>query len=413
MPEKKYDYDVVVIGGGPAGIFAAIEASKKGFKAVILEKNSTLAKKLLLTGGGRSNITNAEQDLKKLVSHYNNGEFLYHAFSVFGTKQTVEFFEKLGIKTKIEKHNKVFPVSNNAKDILDGLQEYLKQQDVTILFNSEVIDIKKVGKSITKIILKDREISARYFILTTGGKSYPLMGSDGLGYMLAEKLGHTIVDPLPALAPIKIKEEWVRDLRGISLEDVRITLILNDKKIISEEGEMVFTHFGVSGPAILNISATVAQLLLNNKPKISLDLFPWINTEELHKGLEEEIKKNISKTIKNIISIFMAERMAEKILETNKINKDKVANNMTRSEREGIAKLLKNIVITPEEVLGFDLAKTTKGGISLKEIDHKTMKSKIIKNLAFAGEIIDVDGKSGGFNLQMCWSTGFLAGKSI
>jgi predicted Rossmann fold flavoprotein len=249
--------------------------------------------------------------------------------------------------------------------------------------------------------------------LATGGKSYPLMGSDGAGYKLAEKLGHTIVEPLPALAPIKIKEPWVSELRGISLQDIRITLLLDNKKILTEEGQLVFTHFGVSGPAILNISSTVAQLLLNKKPTISLDLFPWLNAEELYNGLEEEIKKNIAKSIKNIISIFMAEKMAEKILEVNNIDKDKVANNMSKAEKQEIAKLLKNIVITPEEVLGFDLAKTTKGGILLKEIDHKTMKSKIINNLSFAGEIIDVDGKTGGFNLQMCWSTGYLAGNSL
>lgn len=412
MAVKKYDYDVVVIGGGPAGIFSAIEASKKGFKTAILEKNNSLAKKLLLTGGGRSNITNTEQNLKNLVGSYHNGEFLYHAFSVFNTKNAIDFFEKIGVKTKSEKYGKVFPESNNAKDVLDALAKHLKQNNIDILYNSEVVDIKKTGKNITKVILENGEISAKYFILTTGGKSYPNISSNGSGYKLAEKLGHTIVQPLPALAPIKIREGWVSELRGISLHDIKISLLHNKKKIAEETGELVFTHFGLSGPAILNISAKVAEALSQN-PVLSLDLFPWLNVEELYNGLEDEIKKNISKTIKNIISIFIPEKMAEKILEANNINKDKVANNMPKSEKEGIAKLLKNIIITPEEVLGFDLAKTTRGGISLKEIDHKTMKSKIINNLSFAGEVIDVDGKSGGFNLQMCWSTGYLAGNSL
>ena len=255
------------------------------------------------------------------------------------------------------------------------------------------------------------EITARKYILATGGKSYPSTGSDGFGYKFAEKLGHTIIKPMPALAPIKLKEKWVANLQGISLKDVKINVLYNGKKQFSESGEIIFTHFGISGPSVLDISSRVGKLLEKNGIKISFDLFPNLNHEELKKELEEYLKGYPKKTIKNILSDFTAEKLAEVLLDIAEINKNKIANSMPKIERETVIKVLKNIEVTPETILGFNEAKTTNGGISLKEIDSKTMKSKIIDNLFFAGEIIDVDGKTGGFNLQMCWSTGYLAGQ--
>src|SRR3989344_3682220 len=421
MAKEDTKFDVAVIGGGPAGIMAAIQAAspEHGRRVVLIEKNSSLAKKLLLSGGGRCNLSNAEFNLRKIIMGYNNGEFLFHAFSVFGPKKIIEFFEKIGVKTKTEKNKKIFPVNNNAEEVLEALKIYLDKNNVTVLFSSEVKDVIKKGKNIGKLILANpstgsgrvSEITARKYILATGGKSYPSTGSDGFGYKFAEKLGHTIIKPMPALAPIKLKEKWVANLQGISLKDVKINVLYNGKKQFSESGEIIFTHFGISGPSVLDISSRVGKLLEKNGIKISFDLFPNLNHEELKKELEEYLKGYPKKTIKNILSDFTPEKLAEVLLDIAEINKNKIANSMPKIERGTVIKVLKNIEVTPETILGFNEAKTTNGGISLKEIDSKTMKSKIIDNLFFAGEIIDVDGKTGGFNLQMCWSTGYLAGQ--
>jgi len=414
MVEKdtKNKYDIAIIGAGPAGMMAAIQSARNNLRVVLLEKNEKLGKKLLLTGGRRCNLTNAEFDLKKLVENYNNGEFLFHAFSVFGPKQTIEFFEKIGIKTKIESGKRVFPVGDDADDILEALKVRLKENNVEILYGSEVTDIVKKGKKIIKIVLKKDEIVAKNYILATGGKSYSQTGSNGFGYKLAEKLGHTIIKPMPAVSPIRLTENWVKDLQGISLKNIKINVLLGGKKIISENGEIIFTHFGISGPAALNISGKVGELLEEGEVKMSLDLFPELNQEEVLKSFEEILKKYPKQIIKNILCEIAPERFAEVLLNVVKIEKTKIANNMSKIEKLAVIKIIKNFEVTVEDILGFEGAMVTRGGISLKEIDHKTMKSSIIDNLSFAGEIIDVDGKTGGFNLQMCWSTGYLAGQS-
>ena len=343
MQEKDTKYDVAVIGAGPAGMIAALVAAETGLNVVLIEKNATAGKKLLLTGNGRCNLTNAEFNLKELVKNYNNGEFLFHVFSVFGPKEVVSFFEKLGVKTKIEAGKRVFPISNDAEEVLDALEKYLKENKVETIFNSEIIDIKKTGGKITKIILKDKEIFAKKYILATGGKSYPQTGSNGLGYKLAEKLGHTIVNPRPALTSIKIKDERVKSLQGISLKDVKINVFSrpsgipslagqnNWKKKISEEGEILFTHFGITGPIVLNISADVEDLLQNGDPskdsgqdtKIQIDFFPLLNIREVLKEFEDLLKRFTKKSIKNILSEFLPQRLSEVFLDTLKIDKEK------------------------------------------------------------------------------------------
>lgn len=408
---KENKFDVAIIGAGPAGMMAAGIAAESGTKVILIEKNKQFGKKLLLTGNGRCNITNAEFNLRDLVKNYNNGEFLFHAFSIFGPRETISFFERLGIKTKIENNKRVFPLSNDAKEVLEILVKYLEDKKVEALFNSEILDIKKTAKKITKIILPDREIVAKKYILCTGGKTYAQTGSDGSGYKLAEKLGHIIVEPTPALVPIELKEEWVKNLQGVSLKDVKINVFKNKEKQFSEEGEFLFTHFGISGPAVLNISGKVDELLEKGEVKIRFDLFPLLNYEQLGKGIEELLNKYPKQIIKNILTGFFPERLAEVLLDVSDINKNKVGSSMSKLEKVTMVKTLKNFEVTAKGVYGLDQALVTRGGVSLKEIDPKTMKSKIIDNLYFAGEIIDVDGKSGGFNLQICWSTGYLAGK--
>jgi len=413
-------FDVAIIGAGPAGMMVALIAAESGAKVVLIEKNRHLGKKLLLTGNGRCNITNAEFNLRELVKNYNNGEFLFHAFSLFGPERAIKFFEGLGVKTKTEKDKRVFPKSNKAEEVLEALNKHLEKNKVQIIYNSEIVGINHKGKKINKIILSDQKIEAKKYIICTGGKSYSSTGSDGVGYKLAEKLGHTIVEPMPALSPIKIKEEWIKKLQGMGLEDTKISVFKNKKRLAQEDGEVMFTHFGISGPAVLNISGIVGSLLEKSAgngwdpsdTKICIDLFPLLNPAELKMGIEDMLKKHANKSLKNILSAFVPERFAEVLLDTVGLDKDKIANNMSKVEKEIIVKTLKNIELTAEDVLGFEQAIVTRGGVSLKEIDDKTMKSKIIDNLFFAGEIIDVDGKTGGFNLQICWSTGYLAGKS-
>ncbi|OGZ79516.1 MAG: hypothetical protein A2358_03585 [Candidatus Staskawiczbacteria bacterium RIFOXYB1_FULL_37_44] len=415
MPEKDTKFsaqggpasgwDVAIIGGGPAGIMSAIQSAANGFNVVLIEKNKQLGKKFLLTGNGRCNLTNAELDLKKLVANYHNGEFLYRAFSPpaggFGPKETIKFFEDLGIKTKTEAGNRVFPENNSAEEILEALKKYLEKNKVKIIYDSAAEGFELKNKKILKIILNNnKKITAKKYILTTGGKSYAKSGSDGAGYKLAEKLGHSIIKPSPALTPIILKEDWVKKLQGISLKNI---------KIFGESGEILFTHFGISGPVALNISGKIGELLKKNEVKIFMDLFPELNQQEILENFQELLKKYLRQAIKNILTEFVPERFAEVLLEIIKIDKNKIANNLSKSEKNIIVRALKGFEMTAEGVLGFDNAMATRGGISLKEINHKTMQSKLIDNLFFAGEIIDVDGKTGGFNLQMCWSTGHLA----
>jgi hypothetical protein len=406
-------FDIAVIGAGPAGMMAAIESAKLGLSVVLIEKNSSVGKKLLLTGNGRCNLTNAEFNLRELVKNYYNGEFLFHAFSVFGPKEVISFFEKLGVKTKIEGNKRVFPASDKAEEILSALSKRLAANKVKILFNSEIKRAELKGRKISKIILNNGEIKAEKYIFCTGGKSYVQTGSDGSGYKFAEKFGHTIKKPKQALCPIIIKEKCVKNIQGISFKDVKISVLQNGKNKIREEGEILFTHFGLSGPAVLNISGEVGNLLEKGEIKLSIDFFPLLNQKQFLKKLEDILKKHANKTTKNIISIFVPERLAEVLLNISSIDKNKIANSMSKIERGKIIKIFKDFRVSVEDVLGFDQALVTRGGVSLKEIDHKTMKSKIIDNLFFAGEIIDTDGKTGGFNLQACWSTGYLAGKNI
>lgn len=421
---KEDKFDVAVIGAGPAGMMAAGAAAESGAKVILLEKNQQLGRKLLSTGNGRCNITNAEFNLRKLVENYGkDGKFLFHAFSVFGPKEVIDFFEELGVKTKIEKDNRVFSVSEKAVDVLNALKRYLIENKVNISLDSKVSRIIFKDNKIEKLVVGGREIIANKYIFCTGGKSYPITGSTGDGFKWASDSGHSISELLPALVPIKVKpasakgygearENWVKDLQGLTLRDVKISVSQNNKKHFQEIGDILFTHFGLSGPAILNISKIIGELLKQGEVKLYLDLFRNLNIEDLDKKIQEKINKNPKKSVKNFFADFMPQRFVPVFIKNLGIMTDKQANNITKKERKAIANLLKNIEVVATELLGFDLAMVTSGGVLLKEIDDKTMKSKIINNLFFSGEIINIDGKTGGFNLQACWSTGYLAGKN-
>lgn len=413
--DNKTIFDVAVIGGGPAGLMAAGRAAELGKSVVLLEKNKKPGRKLVLTGKGRCNITNAEFNLRKLVENYGKkGQFLFHAFHVFGPQKTIEFFEKWGLETKIERGQRVFPASDEADDVLKAFVKYLLKGKVQFMYDAEVIDVEKKKHHINKLILKEsnKEIIAKSYIFCTGGKSYPATGSTGDGYEWAEALGHHIEDLRPALVPLKIKEKWVGELQGLSLKNVKATILLENKKEASVFGECLFTHFGLSGPIILDVSQKVGELLKNGAVEISLDLKPALDFATLDARLQRDFQKYHNKFFQNSLDDLLPQKMIPVIVKFSGIDPQKRVTYITKEERQGLAKLLKNLKMTVAGLLGFESAIVTAGGVSLEEIDDKTMKSKIVDNLFFAGEIIDVTGPSGGFNLQMCWSTGYLAGEN-
>ena len=410
----------IVIGGGPAGMIAAITASKNKDKVILIEKNNSLGKKLLITGKGRCNITNAA-DISEFIEHIpGNGRFLYSVFKNFTNKDIIKILEENGLKVKVERGNRVFPITDNSKDVLDCFINELKKQDVEIRLNSEVVEIEaNKQKEVTGVYLETGELlKASKVILATGGKSYPKTGSNGSGYKLAKKLGHSITNIKPSLVPLIADENLCQKMQGLSLKNVKIKIKdLNKQKIIYEDfGEMLFTHFGVSGPIILSASAilirykNIEELLNSNKIKLIIDLKPALSFEELDNRILRDFEKYKNKDFKNSLNDLLPQKMIDCVIELSKIDPNKKVNEITKEERKNLSILLKNFEITIKGFRPIDEAIVTSGGVQTKEINPKTMESKIIKGLFFAGEIIDVDGYTGGFNLQIAYSTGFTAG---
>jgi len=394
-------------------MMAAGRAGELGAKILLLEKNATLGRKLLLTGKGRSNITKAEFNPRELLKKYGReGDFLLYPLSVFGVKETIDFFEKKGLKTKIERGKRIFPQSGKAADVLNILISYLEKGKVEIMTDSEVEKIIKEKNRIVKVILKDgEEILAKNYIIAAGGKSYPGTGSVGEGYQWAKELGHKVNKLRPALVPLKIKENWPKMAQGLSLKNVELTVFQNNKKKDSRFGELLFTHFGISGPIVLDLSGKVGELLEKGEVKLVLDLKPALDFETLDRRLQSDFSKYSNKLFKNSLSDLLPQKLISIIVDLSGINPEKKVNEITRQERQKLVKLLKGLEMKVSSLLGFETAIVTAGGVSLKEIDSRTMKSKLIENLFFAGEIIDLHGPTGGYNLQLCWSTGYLAGQ--
>ncbi len=406
-------YDVCVVGGGPAGMMAAIAAAKEGAKVILLEKNKKLGQKLLLTGGGRCNITNAEFDNKKLVSFYGKkGKFLFPAFSVFGPQEVIDFFEEEKVKTKIERGGRVFPKTNKAEHVLKAFVLALRRLEVDVALNAKVHRFSLSGDKIKKIVLKNkREVFARNYILATGGMAYPLTGSTGDGIRFLPALNHQIERVKPVLTPLIIKEHIFYSLQGLSLKNIELT-VMQEKKKLKAFGECMFTHYGLSGPVPLELSKEIGEMLELGEVKLFLDVKPALDIKKLDERIRRDFQKYSNKRFKNSLEDLLPKKMIPVIIALSKINPDKKVNEITKEERMRLARLLKKIEMSVAGLAGFELAITSSGGVPLNEIDDKTMKSKKIENLFFAGEIIDVDGPTGGFNLQLCWSSGFVAGKS-
>lgn len=407
------EFDVAVIGGGPAGLMAAGTAAKKGAKVVLLEKNEQPGKKLLITGGGRCNITTAETDPAKFVAAFGkNGKFLYPAFHAFSIDDTIRFFNQQGLATKVETRQRVLPVSDRAQDVLQVLLNYLKKHKVETINNCTVTKLVKKQHSIEKIQTNHGYISAKQAIVCVGGRSYPATGSVGDGYKWAQSLGHTVVTPQPALVPLKTKERWIEELAGLSLKDLHIN-VYQGKKQLERSGEALFTHQGLSGPIILDMSQEIGALLNLGKVELRLDFKPELNYEKLDQKLQEDFRANANKLFRNSLSALLPNKLIPVIIQLSEIDPNKKVNLITKEERKKLLHLLKEFTVNVQSLDGFSKAVTTSGGINLKEIDPRSMRSKIIKNLSLAGEIIDLNGPTGGYNLQMCWSTGYLAGSDI
>ncbi len=406
-------YDLVIIGGGPAGLMTATIASQNSkLKILIIDRNRSFGRKLLLTGKGRCNITHNELDFKKMIENYNSsGKFLYSGFSQFGVKQTLEFFNKNGLNLKIERGNRYFPNEGDSQSVLDFFNRKLNENNIDTLFSSNVSKIHSRNKKISSIELSDgRVINGKNFVIATGGKSYPITGSDGYIFDIIKKLGHHIIDLTPALVPLKVENTWVKNLSGLSLKNVELTIKGTKKSIF---GEMLLTHFGISGPIVLNISNDIVKLLKKGKVVLNLDLKPSLTEKQLDLRLQKDFEKYTNHDFKNSLNDLLPINLIVPILQLSHIDFRKKVHQVTKEERLKLVKLLKYLEITVTDHLGFETAIVTSGGVDVKEIDQKTMQSKIIDNLYFAGEVIDIDGKTGGYNLQMCWTTGYLVGKNF
>ncbi len=413
MEKLTQNFDVAVIGAGPAGMMAAGVAAQSGGRVALIEKNAQTGKKLLITGKGRCNITNATEQNRDFINELGkNGPFLFSALNAFGVNDVIDFFNQRQVKTKIERGQRVFPVSDKSVDVLNALTDFLNAGGVKIIKNARVTDLILENNRITKIKLLGGEITADKYIVATGGLSYPQTGSTGDGYKWAEKLGHNIMEPRPALVPILVKEDFVKNLEGLSLKNVTIGAYQNNKKMAERFGEALFTDKGLSGPIILDLSQTVGDLLKTGPVKLKINFKPALDYQTIDKRVQKDLLENKNRAFKNSLDNLLPKKLIPVIVKLSKIDENKKAGQLIKTERARLVVLLTGLELNVSRLDGFDKAIITAGGVDLKQIDPKTMRSKIISNLYFAGEIINLHGPTGGFNLQICFSTGYLAGKS-
>jgi len=405
------NYDTIIVGAGPAGLIAAYSAADNGQKVLLLEKNDSPGKKLLITGKGRCNITHAEDDNRLFMEPFGKkGKFLYSPLSSFGVNDILKLLQSHGLETMQERGKRIFPVSEKATDVLKVLEDLLLEKDVELLKNCTANRLIADGQHISAVSTNHGEFRAKRFILATGGLSYPSTGCSGDGYRFAEDMGHTIIKPRPALIGLKLGVNWLSAIPGVELKNVKVTVFQNNKKQDERFGEALFTHVGISGPIILDMSGHIGELLLKGSVELKIDFKPAVDYQQLDKRLQRLLQEVNNKAARHIFDKLLPKRLRPLFLKLSGIDAEKKANEITKVERRKIIALLKEFAIPITNLEGIEKAIITAGGIALKEIDSKTMRSRIVDNLYFAGEIIDLDGPTGGFNLQICWSTGFVAG---
>ena len=407
-------YDIAIIGAGPAGIMAAVRAAQLSKKVILIERNDIVGKKILLTGRGRCNITNSAK-LDTFIENFGyTGQFLRTAFSAFSNEDLMDFFKSKGVELKTERQGRVFPVSDRSSCVTHALAEALKENKVEIRFKTRLRDIKKKNDSFVLDIDSAEPITAKKVILATGGASYRDTGSTGEGFQIVKRLGHAVTPLSGGLVPLKTKEVWVKDLQGLTLKNVRVVFVFGSKKITSGVGELLFTHFGVSGPLILDLSNKIVALFEEYKEiNLFIDLKPGIKHEEMEDKLLKEFKEHGGKEIKNILSEWLPFALAPMIMRLTGISNHKRASQIGKDERRALAKILKALPLTVTGALPLEEAMVTCGGVSKNEINPRTMESKLIPGLYFAGEMIEGGASSGGYNLQQAFSTGYLAGERI
>ncbi len=410
---------VIVIGGGPAGMFAAYFAAKNGHKVTLLEQNEKLGKKLYITGKGRCNITNAA-DMEELFRNVcNNRKFLYSAFYSYTNEQVIDFFESYGLATKVERGNRVFPVSDHSSDVIAALTKALKDVGVEVRLHTKVAEIltEETGEELPKVkgvrLLDNTLLMADAVVLATGGISYPSTGATGDGYRFAEQLSHRIVEPSPSLVPFETKEGFIFELQGLALKNVALKIVNSKKCLYEDFGEMLFTHFGVSGPMILSASATIKPEDIKEQPRAYIDLKPALDFDTLDKRVLKDFEEAKNRQFKNSIQKLLPGKLVPVIIELSGIDPDKQVNEISKEERRALVSLLKALPFTITGTRGFKEAIITRGGISVKDVNPSTMESKKVKGLSICGEVLDLDAMTGGYNLQIAWSTGYLAGNSI
>lgn len=411
MSTKPILADAVIIGGGAAGSFCAITAARRGLSVIALEPNEKIGRKLRITGKGRCNVTN-NSDIRTVMNHIpDHSRFLYGALTRFSPEDTMQFYEDLGIPLKTERGNRVFPVSDNANDIADALQNELRRLGVTIIHEKAVDLITEDGR-ICAVDTSNQRIQTDRCVIATGGKSYPKTGSDGSGYRLASKLGHSIVSPLPSLVPLVSDDRCCAELQGLSLRNIELSAFEDDKSIYRERGEMLFSHFGITGPLVLSASAHMRHFG-TAEYKVILDLKPALDEKTLDLRILRDFSKYQNKAIRNALGDLLPKAMIPVILSRIAVPGGKPVHEITKEERKKLVHELKNFTITINGTRPIEEAVVTAGGVSTDEINPRTMESKLVSGLYFAGEIMDLDAYTGGYNLQIAWSTANLAGNSL
>jgi predicted Rossmann fold flavoprotein len=408
-------WDVVVIGGGASGMMAAAVAGSRGKSVLILDKNKNLGEKLKITGGGRCNITNNEPDIHKFLKIYGDGApFLYSPFSIFGVKDTFTYFESRGLPLVIQARNRVFPNTEKAYDVYKVLENELKKNNVTIKNSCIVKRINKSNDEIESVETNSGLYFAKSYVLATGGMSHPETGSTGDGFKWLKDLGHEVKDSSPDIVPLAVSDKWVKTLAGVSLSFMKITFYLEGKKQFSKTGKILFTHFGLSGPLILNSSKKVSDLLQSGQVTALVDAYPDTNEGKLEESIIKVFDNNKNKIWRTILKEVVPEGMAKSIeLIDTGIDFDMKVHSITKEDRKKFVKLLKNLKVNITNLMGYERAVVADGGVSLKELNMKTMSSILYKNLYITGDLLNINRNSGGYSLQICWTTGYIAGMSV
>jgi len=405
---------VLIVGGGAAGMMAAVFSARNGHEVHLFEKNEKLGKKLYITGKGRCNLTNACDMDTLFASVCTNAKFLYSSFYGFTNQDAIAFFEDAGVAVKTERGDRVFPVSDKSTDVIDGLKRSMKKEGVQVHLNTEVQEVLAEDGEARGIVLEGgRKISGDAVMVATGGLSYASTGSTGDGYRFAKETGHKVTDCLPSLVPFNVREAFVKELQGLSLKNVEVSIYREKKELYRGFGEMLFTHFGVSGPLILTASSYVGTRAAKEELKLILDLKPALSIEQLEQRVLRDFEKNPNKSFKNVASGLFPAKLTPVMIRLSEIDPEKKVNVISREERQRFVKLIKHLEMTVTGLRGYHEAIITKGGVSVKDINPSTMESKRVRGLYFIGEVLDLDAVTGGFNLQIAWSTAYAAGNAL